>query len=97
MLQGGCRGPYIALGVECKPLDQTNFDVGWRCILGGSGGILQKLMEESPHKGLGDTRVGPGGPTWQRLVLPFVLVPSGVFYSLLVYPSLRSSFVLFLN
>jgi hypothetical protein len=87
MLQGRCRGPYIALRVEHKPLDQTDFDVGWRCILGGGGGILQKLVEKSPHKGPGSTRVQPVGPTWRRLVLPFVLVPLGVFYSLIVYLS----------
>jgi hypothetical protein len=63
MLQGGCRGPYIALEVERKSLDQTDFDVGWRCILGGSGGILQKLVEKSPHRGPGDTRVGSAGLT----------------------------------
>jgi hypothetical protein len=31
----------------------SDFDVVWRYILGGSGRILQKLMEESPHRGLG--------------------------------------------
>jgi hypothetical protein len=37
----GCdRGPYIALGVERKSLDQTDFDVGWRYILEGGRGIL---------------------------------------------------------
>jgi hypothetical protein len=56
-------GPYIALGVERMPLDQTDFDVGWRCILRGSGRILQKLIDESPHRGLGSTRVGLAGPT----------------------------------
>jgi hypothetical protein len=63
MLQGGCKGPYIAYGVERKPLDQTDFDVEWRCVLGDGGGILQKLMEESPHRGPGGTRVGLAGPT----------------------------------
>jgi hypothetical protein len=81
MTQGGCRGPYIAWWVEREPLDQIDLDEGWRWILGGSGGILQKLMEESPRG------AGPAGPTWQLLVLLFVPVPSGVFYSLLVYPS----------
>jgi hypothetical protein len=97
MLQEGCRGPYIALRVERKPSDQIDFDVGWRYILEDGGRILQKLVEKSPHKGPGGTRVGPAGPTWRRLVLPFVLVPSGVFYSLLVYLLSRSNFVLFLN
>jgi hypothetical protein len=64
MIQGGgAEGPYIALRVKHKPLDQTGFDVGWRCILGGGEGIRQKLVEESPHRGSGGTRVGPAGPT----------------------------------
>jgi hypothetical protein len=41
--------------------------------------------------------VGLAGPTWQFFVFLFVPVPSGVFYSLLAYPSSRSSFILFLN
>jgi hypothetical protein len=92
----GCRGSYIAQWVEREPLDQTDLDEGWRWILGGGGGILQKLMEKSP-RGPGGMVVGPASPTWQLLVLPFVPMPSGVFYSLLVYPSSWSSFVLFLN
>jgi hypothetical protein len=45
----GCRGPYIARWVERKPLDQTDLDEGWRRILGGGGGILQKLVKKSPR------------------------------------------------
>jgi hypothetical protein len=89
-------GPYIARWVERKPLDQTDLGEGWRWILGGGGGILQKLVEKSP-RGPGGMVVVPAGPTWQLLVLPFVPVSSSVLYSLLAYPSSRSSFVLFLN
>jgi hypothetical protein len=39
--------------------------------------------------------VGLAGPTWQLLVLHFGPVPSGVFWSLLVYISSQLSFVPF--
>jgi hypothetical protein len=61
----------------------------WRNTLEAHGEILQG--------GPGGMVVGLAGPTWQLLVLLFVPVPSSVFYSLLAYPSSRSSFVLFLN
>jgi hypothetical protein len=91
------RGVGVSLyspGVEREPLDQTDLDVWLRCILGGGGRILQKLVENSPG-GANGMVVGLGGPTCHPLVLHFVPVSSGVFYSLLVYTSSRSSFVLF--
>jgi hypothetical protein len=41
--------------------------------------------------------VGLAGPTWQLLVLYFGLVPSGVFWSLLVHISSQLSSVPFDN
>jgi len=51
MLQGGLGSLYIAQGIEREPMDQTDFDVWLRCIQGGGGRILQKLVEGSLHSG----------------------------------------------
>jgi hypothetical protein len=78
MPQEGARGPYIALGVERKPLDQTKFDVGWRCIVGGGGGI--------PLTG---GRVAQGWGHRPHLAVSRPPVHSRAFcvlYNLLVYP-----------
>jgi hypothetical protein len=57
--------------------------------------MFQKLVAKSLCGGPGGLMVGPGGPTWQPLLLYFGLVFSGVFYSLLVHISSWLSFVHF--
>jgi hypothetical protein len=41
--------------VQREPLDQTSVNA----IIGGSGGIFQKMLMREAHRGLGDTMVGP--------------------------------------
>jgi hypothetical protein len=67
MPPGGLGLVYLAQGVQHEPLDQTNLKDGVDAILGGGGGIFQKILMKGAHRGLGGTMVGPASPTWQPL------------------------------
>jgi hypothetical protein len=60
----GTRSIYIALRVQCEPLDQTNLKNGVDATLGGSGGTFSKRADSGAHRGLGDIMVGLADPTW---------------------------------
>jgi hypothetical protein len=80
----GYRPVFIALWVQCEPLDQTDLRNGIDAILGGGGGTFWKLLISGPHKGPGDMVVGPIGPTYHPLRVPAVwclLVSSKTFWS----------------
>jgi hypothetical protein len=81
---GGCRCPYITRWDEHEPLDQTDFNVGWRCILGGGLGILQKLVEGS-SRGAGRHAGGADRP---HLAASRTPVCSHAFWCLLLSSSI---------
>jgi hypothetical protein len=63
----GLGSIYIAQSVQREPLDQTNLKDGVDAILGGGGGMFQKMLTRGAHRGPSGTMVGLIGPTWQPL------------------------------
>jgi hypothetical protein len=63
----GMRSVYIAQRVQREPLDQIDLKDGVDAILGGGGGIFQKMLMRGAHRGPDGTMVGLAGPTWQPL------------------------------
>jgi hypothetical protein len=61
---GGLGFVYIAQGVQHEPLDQTNLKDGVDAILGGGGGIFQKMLMRGAHREPNGTMVRLAGPTW---------------------------------
>jgi hypothetical protein len=62
--------------------------------------MFQKLMARSLYGGPGGLMVGPGGLTWQPLLLHFGLVSSGVYFVAVKFRSFltfQSSFSCFLK
>jgi hypothetical protein len=91
----GVRAYIYSPKEEPSALGSNRLHIRQRCILRGSGGILQKGVEEFHRRA--ERHGGGASPTWQLLVLHFGPVPSGVFWSLLVHISSQLSFVLFDN
>jgi hypothetical protein len=50
--------------LQREPLDQIDLKDGVDAILRGGGGSFWKLTDRGYCQGLGDTMVGPAGPTW---------------------------------
>jgi hypothetical protein len=60
-------------------LESNQFEVRWKCILGGGGGRLWKLVGISHCGRPGSLGVGLVGPTWQGLVPCLSVVSSRTF------------------
>jgi hypothetical protein len=69
--------------VQRDPLNQTDLNNGVDAILGGDGGIFQKMLTRGAHRGPGGTMVGPADPTWQPLRVCLEGSPPGVLWTLL--------------
>ena len=69
---------YIALRIQHEPLDQTDLSNGLDASLEAVGNQHSDETDRWAPVGLGGLQVGPGGPTYHRLVLCFGDVASRV-------------------